>query len=71
MLAVQQPEKYKRHRPETILLYQLAECYCPEFTANLGEQGKYLPKYVERESDEFLRCGRCRILLLAGAPLGA
>ena len=27
-------------------------------TANLAEQGKYLPQYVEREFDEFLRCGR-------------
>jgi hypothetical protein len=24
----------------------------------LAEQGKYLPKYVDREFDEFLRCGR-------------
>ena len=40
------------------LLYQLVERYYPEFTANLAEQGKYLPKYVEREFDEFLRCGR-------------
>ncbi|MFT5543751.1 MAG: ribosomal protein S27E [Glaciecola sp.] len=58
VLAIQQEQKYKRHRPETTLLYQLVERYYPEFTANLAEQGKYLPKYVEREFDEFLRCGR-------------
>ncbi len=58
MLALQQPEKYKRHHPKTTLLYQLVERYYPEFTTNLAEQGKYLPKYVEREFDEFLRCGR-------------
>lgn len=49
VLAIQQEQKYKRHRPETTLLYQLVESYCPEFTTNLAERGKYLPKYVERE----------------------
>ena len=58
VLAIHQEQKYKRHRPETTLLYQLVERYYPEFTANLAEQGKYLPKYVEREFDDFLRCGR-------------
>jgi hypothetical protein len=46
VLAIQQEQKYKRHRPETTSLYQLVERYYPEFTANLAEQGKYLPKYV-------------------------
>nr|WP_238526887.1 transposase zinc-binding domain-containing protein [Glaciecola nitratireducens] len=55
---MQQSETYKRHRPETTLLYQLVGRYYPEFTANLAEQGKYLPKYVEREFDEFFRFGR-------------
>ena len=36
----------------------MVERYYPEFTDSLAEQGKYLPKYVEREFDEFLRCGR-------------
>jgi ribosomal protein S27E len=36
----------------------LVELYYPEFTDSLAEQGKYLPKYVEREFNEFLRCGR-------------
>ena len=58
MLAKQQSETYKRHRPETTLLYQLVERYYPDFTANLADQGKYLPNYVEREFDDFLRCGR-------------
>lgn len=47
-LAKQQSETYKRHIPETTLLNQLIEVHYPEFTANLAEQGKYLPKYVER-----------------------
>lgn len=58
MLAIVRSAQYKRHRPETTLLYQLVERYYPEFTANLAEQRKYLPKYVEREFDEYLRCGR-------------
>jgi len=58
VLGIQQEQKYKQHRPETTLLYKLVERYYPEFTANLAEQGKFLPKYVERELDEFLRCGR-------------
>jgi ribosomal protein S27E len=58
VLAIQQSKQYKRHRPETTLLYQLVEQYYPEFTVSLAEQDKYLPKYVERKFDEFLRCGR-------------
>jgi len=58
VLALQQSETYKYHRPETTLLYQLVERYYSVFNANLAKQGKYLPKYVEREFDEFLRCGR-------------
>nr|WP_238526938.1 transposase zinc-binding domain-containing protein [Glaciecola nitratireducens] len=58
VLAIQQEQKYKRNRPETTSLYQLVERYYPEFTTNLAERGKYLPKYVEREFDEFLRYGR-------------
>lgn len=57
VLAIQQTVQYKRHRPETTLLYQLLERYYPQFTANLVEQCKYLPKYVEREFDELLRYG--------------
>jgi hypothetical protein len=37
MLALQQPEKYKRHHPKTTLLYQLVERYYPAFTAKLAE----------------------------------
>jgi hypothetical protein len=56
VLAIQQEQKYKRHRPETTLLYQLVERYYYKFTANLAEQSRYLPNYVEREFDDFLRC---------------
>ena len=36
----------------------MIERYSPDFTASLAEQGKYLPKYVALEFDEYLRCGR-------------
>ncbi|WP_435787369.1 transposase [Alteromonas sp.] len=58
MLALQQTAQYKRHRPENTLLYQLVERYYPQFTTTLAEQNRYLPNYVEREFDDFLRCGR-------------
>jgi ribosomal protein S27E len=58
VLALPQSEKYKRHLPETTLLYKLVERYSSDFTSSLAEQDKYLPKYVEREFEEFLCCGR-------------
>jgi len=58
VLAIQQTAQYKRHRPENTLLYQLVEQYYPDFKETLSEQGKHLPTFVEREFDEFLRCGR-------------
>jgi hypothetical protein len=57
VLVIQQTVQCKRHRPQTTLLYQLVKRCYPQFTANLAEQGKYSPQYVEREFDEFLRCG--------------
>jgi ribosomal protein S27E len=58
VLAIQQTAQYKRHRPETTLLYQLVAQYYPDFKETLSEKGKHLPTFVEREFDEFLRCGR-------------
>jgi hypothetical protein len=49
---------YERHRPEQTLLYQLVERYYPELVVLLSEQGKPLPKYVLREFDDYLKCGR-------------
>ena len=50
--------QYRRHKPEHTLLYQLVERFYPAFKAQLKEQDKHLPYYVEREFDEFLQCGR-------------
>jgi hypothetical protein len=58
LLAKQQTALYKRHRPENTLLYQLVERHCPVFKETLFEQGKHLPAFVDREFDDFLRCGR-------------
>jgi len=49
---------YVRHRPETTLLYQIVQEYWPEFQAELASHDKYLPAYVIKEFDEYLRCGR-------------
>jgi ribosomal protein S27E len=49
---------YLRHRPETTLLYQIVQEYWPEFQAELASHGKYLPAYVIKEFDEYLKCGR-------------
>jgi len=57
-LLVKQHFTYRRHRPEQTLLYQLVERYCPEFKEILSQQGKSLPYHVEKEFDEFLKCGR-------------
>lgn len=47
-----------RHRPETTLLYQVVQEYWPEFQAELASHGRYLPAYVTKEFDEYLKCGR-------------
>ena len=49
---------YIRHRPETTLLYQIVLEYWPEFQAELASHNKYLPAYVIKEFDEYLKCGR-------------
>jgi hypothetical protein len=50
--------RYQRHRPEQTLLYQIVEQHYPAFTAHLVERGRVLPAYVQREFDDYLKCGR-------------
>ena len=57
-MLVAQHSTYKRHRPEQTLLYQLVESHYPEFIKQLSDQGKSLPRHVEKEFAEFLKCGR-------------
>jgi ribosomal protein S27E len=40
------------------MLYQLVERHYPEFLEQLSHQGKSPPKHVEKEFEEFLKCGR-------------
>ena len=50
--------RYQRHRPEQTLLYRIVDEYYPAFTAHLAEQGRELPGYVQREFEDYLKCGR-------------
>jgi hypothetical protein len=49
---------YQRHRPEKALLYQLVSKYYPAFRQQLAEEGRILPGYVQREFEDYLKCGR-------------
>ncbi len=49
---------YKRRRPENTLLYQIIQEHWPRFKDELERQGKFLPAYVSREFDNYLKCGR-------------
>jgi Transposase zinc-binding domain/Putative transposase len=48
---------YERHQPECTLLYRLIEQHYPDFVAHLAEQDRALPKYVQSEFEEYLKCG--------------
>ena len=49
---------YERHRPERTLLYRLVEEYYPALKAHWAAQGTALPRHVEQEFEDYLRCGR-------------
>lgn len=49
---------YQRHRPEQTLLCRIVDEYYPAFAAHLAEQGRELPGYVQREFEDYLKCGR-------------
>jgi|GEM_PF-5394671 len=51
------------------MLYQLVERHYPEFLEQLSHQGKSPPKHVEKEFEEFLKCG-LRILMFSIADSG-
>ena len=50
--------RYQRHRPEQTLLYRIVDEYYPGFTTYLTERGRELPGYVQREFEDYLKCGR-------------
>ena len=47
--------RYRRHRPESTLLYQLIAKYYPAFKERMLGEGRALPGYVQREFDDYLR----------------
>jgi ribosomal protein S27E len=49
---------YARHRPEETLLYQVIDDHYVDFIAQLEAQGRALPKFVRREFEDYLKCGR-------------
>ena len=50
--------EYARRRPEATLLYRLVEQHYPAFEVRLAAEGRALPRYVAREFEDFLACGR-------------
>jgi hypothetical protein len=44
--------------PEKTLLYQLVSKHYPVFRQQLAEEGRILPGYVQREFEDYLKCGR-------------
>ena len=50
--------EYVRHQPEQTLLYQLVEAYYPAFVAHLAARERALPRHVQREFEDYLKCGR-------------
>ena len=49
---------HERHRPERTLLYGIIDRHYPAFSAYMSEQGRSLPCHVQKEFDEYLKCGR-------------
>ncbi len=50
--------RYQRHQPEKTLLYQLVLKHYPDFRRQFVEEGRVLPDYVQREFEDYLKCGR-------------
>lgn len=51
------PLGYRRHRPETTLLYRIVAEHHPRFRDRRIAEGRPLPRYVEDEFDAYLKCG--------------
>ena len=51
-------KNYQRHQPEKTTLYQLIHDNYLDLDRYFSEQGKYLPAYVKREFEAYLKCGK-------------
>ena len=49
---------YRRHRPEDTLLYQIVAQHYPAFAAMMSAHGRPLPTFVQREFEDYRKCGR-------------
>ena len=49
--------KYERHEPKNTLLYKIINEYYPRYLSHLADDGRTLPQYIQREFDDYLRCG--------------
>lgn len=49
--------KYRRREPENTALYKAVQENYKSFLRLTEEKGKFLPKYVEKEFEDFLKCG--------------
>jgi hypothetical protein len=52
------PPGYARHRPEQTLLYRLVEQHYAAFVTAREVAGRPLPRYVQKEFEAYLKCGR-------------
>jgi hypothetical protein len=52
------PPGYRRHRPESTLLYRLIGEHYPRFRDRRSAEERPLPRYVEEEFEAYLKCGR-------------
>ncbi|HIJ28946.1 MAG TPA: IS91 family transposase [Gammaproteobacteria bacterium] len=50
--------QHERHQPEKSILYRTIDQYYSEFRDYMAEQGRSLPFHVQKEFDEYLKCGR-------------
>ena len=50
--------EYARHRPEKTALYQLVEAHYSAFVEHPAARERTLPAHVQREFEDYLKCGR-------------
>ena len=50
--------RYRRHKPEETTLYPIIEQHLPRFLNHLSEFDSQLPRFVIREFEDYLACGR-------------
>ena len=56
--GIERAARYARHRPQQTRLYQIVRMHYPAFLVELAAPDRSLPDYVQREFEDYLRCGR-------------